>query len=126
MKPTKKSVPAKETGAVAGDFSGSRNFMNMPDGQRNPNKGKTGSGPAPRPSTNAPNINGQGGVIASAARVKSTGTGPQLGVTTAPTGPHPAGLSKSQAGFTPDLGPVATKKPKKATHPFFGSNNLGY
>lgn len=77
---------------------------------------------APKPRAKAPNVN-QGAAPVDQARVKNTGTGPRLGVTTAPTGPQPSGLQK---GSAPQLSATATAKPKKRTHPFFGSNALGY
>ncbi len=92
------------------------------------NAGLTTGGPAPKPGTKAPNVNETQGVVANAARVKDAScvTPGNYGLSTNPTGPHPAGISKSKAPFTPELGPIATKKAKKSTHPFFGSNKFGY
>ena len=54
MAKLKKSVPAAETGAVAGDYKGGRSYMKMPQGGGQTDGIKKGShargaGPAPRP-----------------------------------------------------------------------------
>lgn len=98
-------------------------------GPHNPNVGMSGSGMAPKPKSTAPGaaaITRQAMPMHNLARVKNTGTGPQLGVTTAPTGPQPGGMGGMAMPMTPETGPVATRKPKKSNHPFFGSNEYGY
>lgn len=107
---------APKPGAKAPEAIGLRNFgqSSAPE-VRNPG----GVAAAGGPGATSAGITPQGGI----GRVKGTGKGPQLGISTNPTGPQPGGLQK---GTPPKLGATASNKPRKSTHPFFGSNNLGY
>lgn len=87
MKRTRAAVPATETGKVPGDYSGSRNFMNMPTkGGRNAttNESRRSAGQvAPRPQNSKSQLMGASahtaGTVASMARVPNTGSSPARG-----------------------------------------------
>lgn len=126
----KKPVYGQMTGAVSTDdgYQANKTASNLipPQGkgaQVTVDSARSGSGMAPKPKATPPEQSSNHAPMNNFARVKNTGKGPQLGVTTKPTGPHPAGLQKGQA---PQLSAAASQKPAKRTHPFFGSNDLGY
>jgi len=96
MKRTQQGVPAAETGRVAGDYSGSRNYNKMPTksgGNSTTNEARRGAGQiAPRPQSSKQPLLSASAATASAqagiARVKGAGS-------------SPTGTGGSAGSFTP-------------------------
>jgi hypothetical protein len=121
-KRTRSGVPAAETGAIPGDYSGNRPFMNMPEKgghNKTTNEAHRGAGQvAPRPRNSKSQLMGASAhtapVQASMARVKAGGGAPAAGSFLPVQNSAMANLANRQVGQSlPGLGPVATTKPKR-------------
>ena len=116
MKRTKQAVPAANTGAIPGDFKGTRG-MNLPTGpSRQPNLGTSGKGLAPKPSGGAAisgNDRPSHPQMSGYARVKNASSS-AMGSFTPVQNNAMANLHNLSVGQpNPNTAAVATRKPKR-------------